>query len=57
MLGVWGAGDVLVPAHQSAVVFAAALARAGNDHYRVELFPNADHRIAVVEHATGRGQV
>jgi pimeloyl-ACP methyl ester carboxylesterase len=57
LLGIWGAGDVLVPAHRSAAVFAAALAKAGNDQFRLELFPGADHRIAVIEQATGREQV
>ena len=57
LLGIWGARDVLVPAHRSAAIFAAALADAGNDQFRLELFPNADHRIAIVEQATSREQV
>jgi len=35
-------------------VFAAALAKAGNDQFRVELFPNPDHRIASIKQATSR---
>jgi len=42
---------------RSAAVFAAALAKAGNDQFRLELFPSADHRIAVIEQATGHEQV
>lgn len=57
LLGIWGAGDVLVPAHRSAALFAAALAKAGNDQFRLELFPGADHRIAVIERGTGHEQV
>jgi uncharacterized protein len=57
LLGIWGAGDVLVPAHRSAAVFAAALAKAGNQQFRLEVFANADHRIAVIEQATSREQV
>jgi pimeloyl-ACP methyl ester carboxylesterase len=57
LLGIWGARNVLVPAHHSAAVFAAALAKAGNDQFRLELFPSADHRIAVIEQGTGREQV
>jgi uncharacterized protein len=57
LLGIWGAGDLLVPAHRSAAVFAAALAKAHNQQFRLEVFPGADHRIAVIEHGTGREQV
>jgi dienelactone hydrolase len=57
LLGIWGAGDVLVPAQRSAALFAAALAKAGNDQFRLELFPGADHRIAVIERATGHEQM
>lgn len=39
LLAIWGAGDLLVPAHRSAAVLAAALAKARNQQFRLEVFP------------------
>jgi uncharacterized protein len=43
LLGIWGARDLLVPAHHSLATFAAALAKGGNPNVRLEVFPEADH--------------
>jgi uncharacterized protein len=43
LLGIWGARDLLVPAHHSLATFAAALAKSGNPNVRLEIFPEADH--------------
>jgi uncharacterized protein len=43
LLAIWGARDVYVPVAASAEAFAAALGRAGNGSFRLEVIPDADH--------------
>ena len=43
LLAIWGARDTYVPVAASAEAFAAALGRAGNAHFRLEVVRDADH--------------
>ncbi|HYY78557.1 MAG TPA: alpha/beta hydrolase [Actinomycetes bacterium] len=43
VLAVWGERDLYVPVAASAEAFAAALGRAGNGSFRLEVLPGADH--------------
>jgi pimeloyl-ACP methyl ester carboxylesterase len=43
LLAIWGARDTYVPVAASAEAFAAGLGRAGNDCFRLEVVPDADH--------------
>ncbi|HEV2872664.1 MAG TPA: alpha/beta hydrolase [Actinomycetota bacterium] len=43
LLAIWGQRDVYVPVAASAERFAAALGRAGNGSFRLEVVPDADH--------------
>jgi uncharacterized protein len=43
VLAIWGERDIYVPVAASAERFAAALGRAGNDSFRLEVVPGADH--------------
>lgn len=43
LLAIWGQRDIYVPVAASAERFAAALGRAGNGSFRLEVVPDADH--------------
>ena len=43
MLAIWGERDLYVPVAASVERFAAALGRAGNGSFRLEVVPDADH--------------
>jgi uncharacterized protein len=43
LLGIWGERDLYVPVAASVERFAAALGRAGNGSFRLEVVPDADH--------------
>ena len=43
LLAIWGQRDIYVPVAASAEGFAAALGRAGNGSFRLEVVPDADH--------------
>jgi pimeloyl-ACP methyl ester carboxylesterase len=43
VLAIWGEQDLYVPVAASAERFAAALGRAGNGSFRLEVVPDADH--------------
>jgi len=43
LLAIWGQRDIYVPVAASVGVFAAALGRAGNAHFRLEVVRDADH--------------
>jgi pimeloyl-ACP methyl ester carboxylesterase len=43
VLAIWGERDLYVPVAASAERFAAALGRAGNGSFRLEVVPDADH--------------
>jgi uncharacterized protein len=43
VLAIWGQRDLYVPVAASAEAFAAALGRAGNGSFRLEVVPDADH--------------
>jgi pimeloyl-ACP methyl ester carboxylesterase len=43
VLAIWGERDLYVPVAASAERFAAALGRAGNGSFRLEVVPHADH--------------
>jgi pimeloyl-ACP methyl ester carboxylesterase len=43
VLAIWGQRDLYVPVAASADQFAAALGRAGNGSFRLEVVPDADH--------------
>ncbi len=48
-LAVFGALDVLVPAWESAAIYARALREAGNQDATIVVFPQGNHRILVAE--------
>lgn len=52
LLAIWGSHDVHMPVRKCATVFAAALERSGNDNFRLQVFPHADHRL---REAAGNG--
>jgi uncharacterized protein len=43
VLAIWGERDLYVPVGRSVAAFDAALAKAGNRDYRLEVIPDADH--------------
>jgi uncharacterized protein len=43
VLGLWGAADCQVPAHDSARIIRGALERGGNTHYSLRVLDGADH--------------
>ena len=51
-LAIFGALDVLVPAWESAAIYARALREAGNDDATIVVFPQGNHRILVAETGT-----
>lgn len=53
LLAIWGAEDVHMPAQRCAAAFAASLAEADHESFRIQVFPAADHRIRV----SGEGNV
>ena len=52
-LAIWGEADRVVPVEESAALTRQALAAAGNCHFAVKLFPQANHGLRV---ATADGQ-
>lgn len=44
-LAAWGARDVHMPAQRCAAAFAAAFAQGGHQDFRLQIYPNADHRL------------
>jgi hypothetical protein len=55
ILAVFGERDVLLPAGQSAAIFAGALEQAGNQDATIEVFADANHRIQMVDGAFAPG--
>jgi uncharacterized protein len=53
-LAIWGESDQIVPVRESAARTRQALAEAGNRHFAVKLFPQANHGLRVVT-ADGQG--
>jgi pimeloyl-ACP methyl ester carboxylesterase len=43
LLAIWGQRDIYVPVAASVEAFAAALGRAGNGNFRLEVIPDVDH--------------
>jgi hypothetical protein len=43
LLAIWGQRDIYVPVAASVAAFAAALGRAGNGSFRLEVVADADH--------------
>lgn len=48
VLNVEGARDKNVPVEESLLRMESALKKAGNTHYAIKVFPNADHSIMIV---------
>ena len=47
VFAVWGGRDPHMPVQECASSFAAAMARSGNESFRVEIFPGASHRLRI----------